>query len=163
VDQPSLLLPAWVAENAQREQMAETVDSRMRGVVGFAKLLKEYDENLSLVLVSENADYPGLVPGCLHIKRSNPGSIDYYMPLTTKAGGFREPVSTDIDRLAHRDLWRQGRLSDHLDRHRQREERQAKRDALWHEQARDELAENYRAAERVAGRGGLTKRKWAKK
>lgn len=161
--QPQVLLPAWVAENAQREQMAETVDSRMRGVVGFAKLLKAYDENLSLVLVKENADAPGLVPGCLHIKRVNPGSIDYYMPLTTKDGHYRDPVSTDIDRLSRRDLWRQGALSNHLDRHRQREERQAKRDALWHEQARDELAANYRTAERVAGTGGFEKRKWGKK
>lgn len=160
--QPTIVLPAWVQENAQREQMAEAVDSRMRGVLGFAKLLKEYDPNLSLVKIHENVDFPGLAPGCLHIKRTNPGSVDFYMPLTTKDGEYRDPVSTDIDRLSRRDLWRKGALSNHLDRHGRAEERQAKKDALWREQARDEIAENYRAAKRVAGEN-VDKKSWGKK
>lgn len=156
---PLIHLPPWVEENAAKEQQ---VDDALAFAKGYSKFLKQIDPNLSLVLAKENADDPALVAGRWHFRYRAEGSLDRYMPITTDDGGYREPNTADLDRLGERDMWRTQSRRQFLDRHARKAKAKEKAQELWHEQARDEVADNYRAAKRVAGDGGFDKRRWGR-
>jgi hypothetical protein len=152
-------LPPWVEENVAKEEM---VDDALAFARGYSKFLKELDEHLSLVFVKENVNDPALVAGRWHIRRRNAGTLDSYMAITTPDGGYREPNTADLDRLRERDAWKTGGAGAILERRHAKDKVAEKARELWHEQARDEVAVNYRAARRVAGDRGLERRMWGR-
>lgn len=124
--------------------------------------LKASDPYLGLVFIRPGVPEPelplGAKAGRWHVERKNPGFVSSYYPITGPNGEFREPHGGILEELAGRDLWRRGTMEDTLRRTTNRREK----DALADEQRRDQVAEDLRAGKRVAGEGGLTKRKWGR-
>lgn len=89
--------------DAVRDRM---VDEHIGRAHALDRELKAIDPLLSLVWIKEGADEPGLMPARWHVKRSNPGTLDTYMPITGPGGQYREPDSAVADQLRARDLWR---------------------------------------------------------
>lgn len=90
--------------DAEREQMEVMVLPDNNPIV---RELKAMDPYLSVVMVSDRADAPGLHPGCWHVKRTNPGTINTYLPIVGPNGEYRMPDSAIVDQLRARDLWRE--------------------------------------------------------
>lgn len=100
------------------------------------------------------------VAGRWHVRRNNPlPALPSYIPITTPDGGYRDPDSGVAAELADIDLTRPGVMQKFIDRTRSDSPHKQKERDLKTEQRQDELKFNYRAAKRVAGDGGLTKRK----
>jgi hypothetical protein len=138
----SLILPDWVRHNVEREK---AVDEQLELARYWNRLLKEIDEQLSLVWVHEESPpYPGIQPGRWHIKRRVPGSVDIYIPITGPSGEYMEPHSGILEELQRRDLW--GREGLHAIR------KQQARQALERERNRERQLEeiNQEFRERVA-------------
>ncbi len=100
----------------------------------------------------------GCVPGAWHVRRRNPEpELATYIPIVGPGGSYREPDAQVVSELAARDLRRRGVkerliLSSRTDAPHKAAER-----ALLTEQRRDVMKEDFRAAKRVRGEGGLTK------
>lgn len=127
-------------------------------------MVKSVDPDLSIVFVkeSETAKSVGLEPGRWHVRKRNRGLPDSYMPITTPSGGYREPDQGVVDELSRRHMWRTpGSTSQEM------ADRAAKRaaddrdKALRREQQKDMVAEDFRAARRVAGEN-VEKRSWGR-
>jgi hypothetical protein len=113
----------------------------------------------------------GMKPGFFHVRRQNdPPAANTYIPIQTPEGGFREPDSGVLDELRHMDMWKHGIPQlEKVDagggfyRHQFPEDPAKKREEdRVSEQQGDEMRENFRAAKRVAGDGGLKKKKWGR-
>jgi len=105
----------------------------------------------------------GAVAGAWHVRRNNPApELPTYMPILDSDGGYREPDSQVIAELAARDLRRKGVMQKVLDRTRTDQPHLQGQKDLRKEQRHDQLKEDFRAAKRVRGEGGL-KRSYAKK
>lgn len=154
-----LEVPAWVARNLERERF---VDESMDFANGFDRLLKDRNPNLELTFVEDDprAKEARLEPGRWHIKRTNPGTADSYMPIVTPDGGYREPTLRDLEELDRRDLWRRPYAVAELLAQEAKEREKSKRAAdLKREQLRDHALEDIRAGKRVAGEN-LDRRRW---
>ncbi|MGH2941059.1 MAG: hypothetical protein ACRDPE_23415 [Solirubrobacterales bacterium] len=100
----------------------------------------------------------GAVPGAWHVRRTNPEpELPTYMPIVGPEGTYREPDSRVVGELAKRDLRRPGVREAFLNESRIDSPHKAAERALAKEQRRDILREDFRAAKRVRGDGGLTK------
>lgn len=99
--------------------------------------LKGIDPHLSVVMVSEYADEPGLAPGCWHVRRENAGSIDTFLPIVGPNGEYRMPDSAVPDQLRRRDLWRDD-VEKEVRRYRDQKEKDRKADELEAVMARRE-------------------------
>jgi len=150
------LLPPVIAQNYEREAM---VDNQLEAAVGIYRALQAMDPRLDLVFVTDRADPEyGVVPGRWHVVRHNDKPApDTYIPITTRDGGFREPDSGVIAEMQDRDTWVHG--TPDLETKRSVDK---KTDPLFLEQTRDAIAEDVRATFRVAGDGGMEKRKWGR-
>lgn len=139
------------------------VDNQMHRAQALATALRDLDPNLELVFFGERAEaIYGIVPGRWHVKRTNPGAPDSYMPIQGRDGEYREPDFGVIDQLNQADLWRRGAMDRYdLDGSREKEAAEARIRAEAEARA-EEVAHNARAALRVAGDGGMTSRKWGK-
>lgn len=101
---------------------------------------------------------PGCVPGAWHVRRRNPApELPTYMPIVGPGGTYREPDSRVVAELAARDLRRRGVRQDLINRSRTDAPHKAAERALAAEQRRDVMKEDFRAAKRVRGEGGLKK------
>lgn len=154
-------LPDWVAEKMQMNAIA---DEQLGRAEWLNRELRNKDPLLSLVWIHEKApEGGGIIPGRFHVKRSNPAGVDTYMPLAGPDGEYREPGSWVLAELDKRDLWKGEVARDLFDQSRKRLEAEEKATALKAEQRRDVIAEDIRAAKRVYGDGGLTKRRMGAK
>ena len=167
------IVPDFVRANIARE---EAVDRAKRAAVGLDQAVKALDERLSIVYVKEGVDPRmmryGVKPGRFHVcRRNDPPAADTYMPIETPDGGFREPDSGVLDELRARDSWHgAGRFPKIATKYRHGLPygvvddggEQERKDKLADEQRRDEIKADYRAALRVPGEGGLSKRKWGR-
>lgn len=119
--------------------------------------LKRIDPTLSLVFVPANAtefDHRD----CWQLRKEIPGEYDEYWPLLTDEGGYKAPGSWLLDALTANDMWnprvhrsRQEAKAKHREAKRRAKEREA-------EQRQDEMALAHRAAKRLKGDSGFTKR-----
>ncbi|MBS1890974.1 MAG: hypothetical protein JST59_06760 [Actinobacteria bacterium] len=107
---------------------------------------------------SEDAMPAGCVPGAWHVRRRNPApEFPSYIPIVGPGETYRDPDSRVVAELAARDLRRRGVREDHINRSRTDAPHKAAERALGVEQRRDVLKEDFRAAKRVRGEGGLKK------
>lgn len=129
--------------------------------------LKAKDEHLGLVRVKEDVeewDLPlGAIPGYWHIRNNAPGFVPVYEPIRGPRGEFRLPASDVLDLADRMDLRKPEVFREVVERGRRKKAERARAEALGAEQRRDELVSDFKAAKRVAGEGGLTKRKWDRK
>lgn len=142
----------------ERERFLERTEYQARTL---KRLLRELDPNLDLVWVKEKAMLmPGLVPGRWHVQRKNPGAPDSYFPITKEDGGYMEPHAGVVEQLRQDDLSRVGDVGQFLRDRRDREQKVSeKKKALSKEQRKDHMAEDYRAAKRVAGES-IHRKRW---
>lgn len=119
--------------------------------------LRRIDPTLSVVWVPEEAtnfDHPGR----WHLRKQIPGTYDEWWPLLTESGGYRAPGSWLLDNLTASDMWNprvHRSRKEAREKHRQAKLRARAREA---EQRQDEMALAHRAANRIRGDAGLTKR-----
>lgn len=153
----SLLIPGKVAADLEAERF---IEERLEVARYWDRELQRLDPRLSLVWVNENATSPGLVPGRWHIRRENEQTADSFIPVVGPEDEYRDMGSDVLERLKAADRW-----NDAVERERKRRAERAKRRAahdreLRAEQRRDVMAETIRVASRVAGEGGMRKRRW---
>lgn len=128
------------------------------------KELRKLDPRFRVVFIdpeaannTPEARAPGVRPGRWHLKLlASP--VNHYFVLAGPNGEYRDPELAVVDEMKKRDLWRRGALEKirndeeaELKRLRQREETEA-------EARVEQTAAAYRAAKRVPGDGGATKR-----
>lgn len=151
------LLPPVIRHDYER---AEMIDRQIGAAVALCAALKDLDENLDVQFITNRADANyGIKPGRWHVVRSNPDPApDTYIPITTPDGGYREPDFGVVEEMRQRDLWRTGKMEEFT-----APTKPAESKAPSREETLDALVEDSRAAMRVAGDGGMEKRKWGKK
>lgn len=152
-------LPPWVQENYEREQL---VDDHIGKAHALNDILKAHDPNLSLVWGSERALDPRVIPARWHVKAKGRGAPDLYIPITGPNGEYREPDANVYHELQAKDLWNDRVAQEVFAHSARRRAESVRREALNREQRIDTLAEDIRAAKRVFGDSGLTKRKMLK-
>jgi hypothetical protein len=152
------------ASHEEREQASVgTAQAHLANANALEKELKELDENLSLVWVGGRApEFPGISPGRWHVRRANPGAPNTFMPIEGPNGEYLEPSFRIVEELKANDLWNDRAMETLMSSHTRKADQVAKADALMSEQIREESAAQFRAASRVAGSGGLKKKKWGK-
>lgn len=146
------LLPLSIKENYRREEMESVIDRHLEQASALAKALSDMDDGrLSLVFFSDRADPErGIVPGRWHVRRRNDlPSPNSYMPITTPDGDYKEPGFFVIEELRKRDLRKHG-LPTYTE----------PANDLQREQVKDEARLTAAAALRVAGDGGMTRRRF---
>ena len=142
-----IAVPDWVRANMEREEFLERQGYQ---ATVLKKLLKDLDPQLDLVWVKEKAPpLPGLTPARWHVRRRNQGAPDTYFAITQEDGGYMEPHAGIIEQLKQADLSRVGNMGAFL----------RGKKSLRAEQRQDHMAEDFRAAKRVAGEN-LGKRRW---
>lgn len=150
-----LLIPLDPAEaNARMEEQS------VRDIAEAARLteeLRRIDPGLSLHWVPEDAtEFDD--PGRWHVKKEVPGDFDEWWPLLGEDGAYKEPGAWIFDALSANDMWNprvHRSKQEAREKHRQAKQRAKAREA---EQRQDEMALANRAAKRIRGDGGMTKR-----
>lgn len=156
----------WLPEkqiDAEREELVErTLGEHVAEGRALERELRKLDPYLRVVYIGERApDLPGLFPGRWHVQRKNPDTIDSYFPIAGPNGEYLEPSFRVIDEMKRADLWKDGAMEKLSKRRAEDVERRRKAKELASEQRKDQAAESFRAAKRVAGEN-LHKRNWAK-
>lgn len=142
---------------------AEWVDrSATAGRALETELKSVFGREMEVVLVRHDI-HPEVLPqnavaGRWHVRRNNPApELPTYIPILAEDGGYRDPDAQVIAELAERDLRRPGVLKKMMDRARTDQPHKQGERELKTEQRRDILKEDFRAAKRVRGEGGLKK------
>ena len=151
--------------NAMRDEAVDQGPPAAPFVKEINAELKQLDPHLELVWIGPNAArglIPGIEPGRWHIRRTPPGLIHSYWPIMGPDKEYVDPSFKIIEDMKAADLWRKGALQELRDRQVREAEERKKASELSSEQNRDQAAASIRAADRVFGRGGMTKRKMFK-
>lgn len=144
----------------------EFVDQVKRDVPAAKALIRDlqsaFGPEMDCVFVRADIDPSRLpenaVPGRWHVRRNNPPpELATYIPILAPGGGYREPDATVVAELAKVDLRRPGVREDLMNRARTDQPHKQRERDLKREQRRDVLKEDFRAAKRVRGDGGLKK------
>jgi len=139
------------------------VNSQITTAPHVANGLRDLDPRLKLTFFGEKAEARyGIVPGRWHVWLENdPGKVDMYYPIQGENGAFREPDWGVVEAMKMADTW-SGDYELPSDDIEAAEEVTQASQAAASEQRKEEITSNFRAAKRLAGDGGLTKRLWAK-
>lgn len=153
------LLPPSIRAKYERE---EFVDHSVPKARAFAEALKAVHPDMELVLVRHDiaeSELPqGAVRGRWHVRKHNPAPLaPSYIPILGPNGSYREPDSGVLRELNEGDLRKRKVMEDVLER--TRTDRGRGDGDLRTEQRQDGMKEDFRAARRVTGEGGLKKRK----
>lgn len=152
--------------NAKRDALVnkQTLE-HIRRSKWLARELREIDPALDVVYIGENApsEFPDIKPGRWHIRRRGGGQLDTYFALVGPDGEYREPGAWLIDEFKARDLWNPKNMQDLMDRQRKMREDAMRKAQTDREGKVDNAAASARAALRVPGEGGMTKRRWGAK
>lgn len=143
-----IILPDVVQQNRSIEAQLEKVSAiRQKGswLKEFDFQLKELDPKLSLVKAGEHSDLPELMPGYWHVKRSNDGAPDSFLPIATIDGHFKEPDSGTLEWLRRNDLQRPGALHEIYKRQEEEMRAHARKQAQIRTERKDEFYERYRS------------------
>ena len=154
--------------NAKREALTDKQTlEHIRKSKWLSRELREIDPMLDVVYIGEKApaEFPDIIPGRWHIcrKSSDGGHLDTYFPLVGPNGEYREPGAWLIDEFKARDLWNPKNMEDLMTRQHKMREDAMRKSQLDREGKVDNAAAAARAALRVPGEGGMTKRKWGAK
>lgn len=130
------------------------------------KELKELDHRIEVDFVDPEAARvpvperaPGLLPARWHIiVRTAPGLDDHYFPIVGPNGAYRDPELAIVEEMKARDLWKRGVFDELVNRGEREAERLRKQEITESEARVEQVAAAYRAAKRVPGDGGATKR-----
>lgn len=149
---PGLLLPRSVAE--ERDQInAERRAQVFRGYAEqWTKELQRVDPYLEVVRASDTPTDPDLKPGGWYLLKRIPGSVDELIELPHPPGPWIYPW------LMQRDMWNSRIYRDKKAAKEKYRQAQNRAKAREREQRRDEMALALRAAERLRGDSGMTKR-----
>ena len=153
---------------AANAAMARQVQADVAEARHWNEELKRIDPTLSLVFVPGHATEFDDV-NCWQLKKEIPGDYDEYWPLLTDAadvaagkarreGEYKAPGSWLLQRLDENDLWNprvHRSRQEARQKYRAAKERAKEREA---EQRQDEMALGHRAAKRLRGDSGFTKR-----
>lgn len=159
---PYGLVPDHIKANYHAEEMAER-HYRQAGALLMA--LRNFDpEIVDIKFFGERADDRyGIHPGRWHIHRRNtPPAPDSFIPIETPDGGYREPDSGVLEELRARDLHNRNVWEDIVREHRAKKPASLKEPDFTDHGEVEEIAHDVRAATRVAGEGGMHKRKWGR-
>ena len=163
------LVPSNIKAQYEMEAM---VDREVGMARALDRALKEKDHRLSVVLAKEKAPaHYGIKPGYWHVVRDNePPAAPTYWPIQDRSGAPAEPGYWVLEELDRRDTWNRDILPKFrkttvqgidtvvpADEDPAVKERERKR-----EQMKDEIKSDLEAGRRVAGEGGLHKRKWGR-
>jgi hypothetical protein len=153
------LLPPSIRAKYERE---EFVDHSVPKARGFAEALKAVHPDMELVFVrhdiAESQLPQNAVRGRWHVRKQNAAPLaPSYIPILGPDGSYREPDSGVLRELAEGDLRKRKVMEGVLEQ--TRTDRGNVDGQLKTEQRQDGMKEDYRAARRVTGEGGLKKRK----
>lgn len=146
-----------------RHERAEWVDRSVGAGRALERELKAtFGPEMEVVLVKPTIDPDeapaNVVPGRWHVRRNNPPpAVPTYMPILAPGGGYRDPDAGVIAELAEIDLRRPGVKEKLMQRTRTDSPHKQGERNLKKEQRRDVMKEDFRAAKRVRGEGGLKK------
>jgi hypothetical protein len=166
----SLWTPPEQAD-AEREALIDRAASSAPVAIALTKVLRrELDPYLEVVFVGEGVERlpaesrpPGMVPARWHVRRSHPDYMDMYRPIMGPQGEYEDlNESKLVNDMKAADLWRAGALEDMQKRETADIKAQQRSDALLKEQRVDMGIAAYKAAKRVAGDGGMSRRTWGK-
>lgn len=130
------------------------------------KELKALDDRIEVDFVDPEAAKvpleeraPGLVPGRWHIiVKTEFGVDDHYFPIVGENMSYRDPELSIVEEMKARDLWKP-RIFDKMLEEWEKEASKLRRQEITEGEARiEQVAAAYRAAKRVSGDGGLTRR-----
>jgi len=130
------------------------------------KELKQLDDRIEVDFVDPEAAKvpleqraPGLVPGRWHIiVRTGPGADDHYFPIVGEKMAYRDPELSVVEEMKARDLWKP-RIFDKLVNEWEKEASRLRQQEITEGEGRiEQVAAAYRAAKRVKGDGGETRR-----
>lgn len=154
----SLILPESAEVASWKAEQANQVHAAEKRLLGLEKELKAIDPSLSLVFAPPGADDVGLLPARWHVKKVIPNAPDEFWPLVGPNDEYREPGAWVLDEFQANDLWDRRVHRDRKEAKRKlREARErAKRNEV--EARAEEIDFQARAARRVRGESGLTKR-----
>lgn len=152
-----LILP----QSVYAEELNAAMEAQAAEQEGLARQwtaeLKRIDPTLSVEWVPEQAtefDYPAR----WHVRKRVPGSVDEWFPLVGDRGEYREPGSWILDAFQANDLWNPRIHRNRKEAKGRLREAKIRAKALEAEQRQDAMAEAVRAARRVRGDQGMTKR-----
>lgn len=154
--------PLWLPDDALLElQVEETAKSHQRAAAELEqRLRRDLDPNLRVFLAKPGADDPRLEPGYWHVVRLNDGFADGVWTLRNPDGSYREPGEWVVGEMKERDMWNP-EIGEKLRTEGKRQAAARKRQAAADREAqKDNVEAAYRAAQRVAGDGGMTRRRW---
>jgi hypothetical protein len=151
--------------DAERLRVLDAGRSQAHIAQKLTRELKQLDPFLEVVFVGDPRvpDWempPGMHRNRWHVRRTPPEALDTYWPIMGPDGEFMDLDHSLIDRMKAADLWRPGALQEMRDRQEKEARRREAERALSSEQRIDEGAAIYSAAKRMAGDGGLYKRRW---
>ncbi|HEX6456234.1 MAG TPA: hypothetical protein VF009_06910 [Solirubrobacterales bacterium] len=149
-----LLLPREVVAEEINAEIAEQLVAEDEEAKLWTKELQRIDPTIELRRAAEDADDPELQPGQWCLRKKVPGDVDAYIPLP--AG--RPPGSWILEWLSAADLWNPNVHRDRKEAKRKMREAKRRVEKLRAEQRQDEMEVAVRAARRIRGDGGLTKR-----
>ena len=157
------LVPPHIKANYDAEEMAER---HFRSAGKLLMELRAFDENIvDIKFFGERAeDRYGIVPNRWHIHRRNtPPAPDSYIPIETPDGGYREPDSGVLNELRARDTRNRSVWEGILKKHAEKKPAALREKRFEDRGEAEEIAHAVRAGARVAGEGGMTRRRWAAK
>lgn len=154
----SLILPESVEVAAWKAEQADQVESKVREMEHWDTELKRIDPSLSLIVAKPGSEDVGLLPGRWHVQKHIPNAPDEYWPLVGPHDEYREPGAWVLDEFKAADLW-DGRVArDKKELKRKLREAKVRAKELLAEQRQAEIDFQARAARRVRGDSGLSKR-----
>lgn len=154
------LVPPDIRAKYERE---EFVDRAARAGRALETELKSiFGREMEVVLVRHDihpdACPDRAVPGRWHVRRRNPPpELPTYIPILDSDGGYREPDAMVIAELEARNLRNPKVMQETLSKTRTDQPHLKPARDLYKEQRHDQLKEDFRAAKRVRGEGGLKK------
>lgn len=154
----------WLPFDKHREERLDRGRALTREAKRVERELKKVDPHLEIVYVSDRCDFSArdFKPGYWHVRRVADDAPPSYFPIQGPDGSPRPPEMKLVEDMKAADLWRQGALQELKDRQRRNEEKAERDKELRFEQRVDESVATFKAAKRVPGVGGMTRRRWAK-
>src|SRR5882672_7769611 len=162
MDDPFGLIPPDIRAKYEKAEWVEKASTAGRALEKELKSI--YGREMEVVIVGqrvkpgENGVPETVVPGCWHVRRNNPPpALPTYMAILNEDGGYREPDARVIAELEARNLRNPKVMQETLSKTRTDQPHLKPARDLYKEQRHDQLNEDFRAARRVRGEGGLKK------
>lgn len=154
----SLFVPESVEAQQINAEIEQQIDAQIEEATHWNRELQRIDPGLSLIWSPPQVEDTELKPGRFMIRKKVPGSVDAFIPLEGPEGQYREPGVWMLEMLAANDMWNDRRRHERDEIKRKLGEAKARAYATEKEQRLDESELAVRAAKRLRGPEGFTKR-----